>query len=119
MPFISSTPPRFSSNTTKGLYIGKVEAEGENNPGQGLKEYYEDYLNINNALAEGKFIIVGRKGVGKSAYVKHLCDNSSLENEILCDVVKNDNISLHKILQLMPNEIENKACFHHFSSVLC
>lgn len=110
MPFISSTPPRFSSNTTKGLYIGKVEAEGENNPGQGLKEYYEDYLNINNALAEGKFIIVGRKGVGKSAYVKHLCDNSSLENEILCDVVKNDNISLHKILQLMPNEIENKAC---------
>lgn len=111
MAFIKSNPiPNKNVYTTKGLYIGKTEAEGENNPGQGLKEYYEDFLNIDHEIASGKFLIVGRKGVGKSAYVKHLCDNSSLENEILCDVVKKNNIALQKIIQSMPNELDGKAC---------
>lgn len=73
-PFIKSVPISGSNGkTTKGLYLGNPEAEGENNPNQGLKEFYEDYLQIDNAIAQGRFIIVGRKGVGKSA--SYTCSN--------------------------------------------
>lgn len=109
MAFIKSTSLYKSGKSTKGLYLGKTEAEGENNPGQGLKEYYEDFLDIDSAVVDGRFLLIGRKGVGKSAYVKHLSDNSSLENDILCSVVRSDGVKLQQVLQAIPEEVENKA----------
>lgn len=88
MAFIKSTSQNKNGKSTKDLYLGKAEAKDENDPGQGLKEYYEDFLDIDSAVIEGRFLFIGRKGVGKSAYVKHLSDNSSLGNGILCRVVK-------------------------------
>lgn len=110
MAFIKTGPEHFDGKTTKGLYLGKPEAEGENNPNQGLAEYYEDFLRIDSAIAKGKFLIVGRKGVGKSAYVKHLCDNSSIDNEILCTVVGSNSSFLQRIIQVIPDNVGNKAC---------
>ena len=113
MSYIVSKKTYSRGNTTRGLYLGVPEAEGENNPGQGLKEFYEDYLDINDAFLSGKFIITGRKGVGKSAYVKHLCDNSSLDNEMLCSLVKYNTKTLVKIIQGIPDEISDKYCVVH------
>ena len=113
MSFITSKKNSGSRNTTRGLYLGTTEAEGEINPGQGLKEYYEDYLEIDEEFSAGKFIITGRKGVGKSAYVKHLCDNSSLDNGLLCSLVKYNTKTLEKIIQGIPDEISDKYCVLH------
>ena len=109
MTFIKSNPPVRNGKTTKGLYIGKPEAEGETTKQYNFSDYYEDFLDINSAIINGKFIIVGRKGVGKTAYVKHLCDNSSLERELLCNVVNSNNSYLQKIIQSVPDGIGNKA----------
>lgn len=113
MAFITSKKSISHENTTRGLYLGKPEAEGENNPGQGLKEYYNDYLGINEAFLQGKFIITGRKGVGKSAYVKYLYDNSSLEKQLLCSVVKYNTKTLERIIQAIPDDISDKYCVLH------
>ena len=95
-------------STTSNIYLGKPEAEGEIVPGQSLAEYYQDYLHIDNAFTRGYFIITGRKGVGKSAYVKHLMDNAGEENELYCDVITNDKIDLEKVLQAVPESVGNK-----------
>ena len=113
MPFITSKKTSNPGNTTRGLYLGTTEAEGERKPGQGLNEYYEDYLGIDNAFNSGKFIITGRKGVGKSAYVKHLCDNSSLEKKLLCSLVKYNTKTLERIIQAIPDGIADKYCILH------
>ena len=99
----------FGIENTEGLYIGKTEAEGENKKGQGLREYYEDYLGIDNEFINGKFIFTGRKGVGKSAFVKYLC-NAAEDNpdDIYVSVVRNDKIDYEKILQSVPDEVGNK-----------
>lgn len=110
MPFIKSNYERFNGKTTSGLYLGKPEAEGEVDPKFGLSEYYEDFLEIDAAVSKGKFLIVGRKGVGKSAYVKHLHDNSSIDNEILCSVVTSNSSFLQRVIQTIPKEVSNKAC---------
>lgn len=109
-PSITSNQSSSSKRTTLGLFIGATEAEGETIIGQGLKEYYEDYLHIDDAFLSGKFIISGRKGVGKSAYVKHLLLNSSIENGLLCSVIKYNTKTLEKIIQEIPNDISNKFC---------
>ena len=98
----------FDKSTTKSIYLGKPEAEGEIVPGQGLVEYYQDYLHIDDAFMNGCFIITGRKGVGKSAYVKHLLDNAGEENELYCDVITNDKIDLEKLIQSVPDAVGNK-----------
>lgn len=110
MAFIKANATPKTGKTTHGLYIGTPEAEGENNPGQGLKEFYEDYLGIDDAFVSGKFLIIGRKGVGKSAYVKHLYDNSSLDNHLLCSIVKYNTVKLSRIIQEIPEDIGNKYC---------
>lgn len=110
MAFIKSTTiNNLLGNTTKGLYIGKTEAEGENIVGQGLREYYEDYLGMNDEFTKGKFIFTGRKGVGKSAFVKHLSNAAEDDgSEIQCSVVTNDKIDFEKILQAVPDDAGNK-----------
>lgn len=65
MGFFSSTP-KTKMGTTKGFYFGKPEAEAEFSiHGQTLAEYFEDFFDVKSKIAEGRFIISGRKGVGK------------------------------------------------------
>ena len=58
--------------TTKDFYFGFPEAEGENKKGQSLTDYFEDYLDIISELDKGRFLFIGRKGVGKSAHCRML-----------------------------------------------
>lgn len=88
-----------TSESTLGLYLGTTEAEGETRKGQSLLDYFEDYMKVLEDIKNGKFIISGRKGSGKSAIVKYFHDNSSEENELYTETVKPSDINLEKAIQ--------------------
>ena len=68
MPFLKKVQEKLGiSNTTKGVYLGTPEAEGEIREGHGLLEFFEDYMHVIDDIATEKFIVTGRKGAGKSA----------------------------------------------------
>ncbi len=86
--------------TTKGFYIGSPEAEAENNTGiQNLEHYFDDFLEVLPLLSKGKFLIVGRKGAGKSAIAKFIKDSSDKTDNSYCDLIRINNVSLEKIIQ--------------------
>lgn len=64
---------------TKGFYFGDPQAESENRPHQSLFNYFEDYLQIMDQL-KYNYIVVGRKGSGKSAIAKYIYDKYKQEN---------------------------------------
>ncbi len=89
-----------SENTTNGIYLGTPEAEGEIRNGQGLVEFFEDYMNILGEITKEKFIITGRKGAGKSAIVKYLRDNATYEKEMYAAIVRPSDIDLERSIQI-------------------
>jgi len=85
--------------TTKGMYFGKAEAEGENLEGADLIAYFKDDLNILNKIAQDKFIITGRKGVGKSAIAKFINESAIKESDSYASLVKIYDLGLETKIQ--------------------
>lgn len=113
MGFFSNQNIRFNSRktslTTNGFYIGTPEAEGENRSNeQNLVSFYEDYNDINQNIKEGKFIISGRKGTGKSAYVKYISDNSSEENSMYSSLIRPSDLNLETSIQNIPEDFGHR-----------
>lgn len=84
---------------TKSFYFGAPEAEGENIDGYRLTDYFEDYLNILGDLEKGKFIFIGRKGVGKSAIAKFIKDKSEESSKSFATILRISDISLEGLIQ--------------------
>ena len=59
--------------TSKGLYLGKTDSESEN---RDLLDFFHDYAGVFDDINNGRFIITGRKGAGKSAYAVYLQEKS-------------------------------------------
>jgi hypothetical protein len=93
--------------TTKGFYFGAIEAEGENINGSTLLDYFEDYLDILQELQNGKFIFVGRKGVGKSAIAKFITDSSEKNESSSAKLLRVSDLELENAIQL-PKEEESQ-----------
>jgi len=104
MGILSNKNGREISNGTKSFYFGAPEAEGENINGHKLTDYFEDYLDILEDLEKGKFIFVGRKGVGKSAIAKFIKDKSEESTNSFATILRINDVSLEGIIQ----ETENK-----------
>lgn len=85
--------------TTKNFYFGAPEAEGENIEGCSLTDYFEDYLDILGDLQKGKFIFVGRKGVGKSAIAKFIKDKSDISEDSFATILRVSDLGLEKCIQ--------------------
>ncbi len=85
--------------TTKDFYFGAPEAEGENLKGCSLTDYFEDYLDILGELQKGKFIFVGRKGVGKSAIAKFIKDKSDNSDDSFATILRISDLKLEKHIQ--------------------
>jgi hypothetical protein len=85
--------------TTKGFYFGATEAEGENKDGQTLLNYFEDYLNVLPLIQEGRFIFLGRKGMGKSAIAKYIKDTAHNEDDSFASLVKMHDLELEQLIQ--------------------
>ena len=69
------------------LYFGAPEAEAESLPNSRvfLSDVYEDHHDLHTELASEKFIVVGRKGSGKSAFAEYTYLLSALLHKDLKD----------------------------------
>lgn len=104
MAFFKSNKIKYNG-TTKNFAIGLPEAEGEDYSAQGDAEsVFKDFLEIQQHVSEGKFIISGRKGTGKSAYVKYLMDSSGEKNELYTKKVTPKDLHLHKVINSVPED---------------
>lgn len=91
-----------SKNSKTALYFGAPEAEAESLPNSRvtLSDVYEDHHDLHHELASEKFIVVGRKGAGKSAFAEYTYLLSQSEANIFCTFIRQDVISLEKLVQL-------------------
>lgn len=108
MSFFDRKTVNGAIQTTEGFYFGKSESEGEDSYKDSNNTPFDDYLDILPKIAEGYFIITGRKGSGKSAIAKYIKDNATPDNFMFCEIVKSDAINLEKCIQQSPVESEEK-----------
>lgn len=91
--------------TTKGFCIGVPEAEAEATTAAiKLDLLFEDYLDVIKQLNNEKFIVLGRKGTGKSAIGEHILSLSKNEANLFCDFIKKNDIDIEKIVQIGKEE---------------
>lgn len=95
--------------TTKGIYLGKPEAEAEK---QSILDYFEDYFGIEESIRQGNFIITGRKGSGKSAYAVWMQQNAINNDDEYCSLVLKNEFDLEAIINAIPtNDVKYDALF--------
>lgn len=89
-------------NSKKVLFLGSPEAEAEANFNSRVKliDVYEDWHDLFELLSFEKFIIVGRKGAGKSAFARYAQAKSMTEPNLFVDFVTQEKINLEKLVQL-------------------
>ncbi|MGV3631438.1 MAG: P-loop ATPase, Sll1717 family [Bacteroidota bacterium] len=109
MGILSNKRGNENSNGTKSFYFGAPEAEGENIDGYKLTDYFEDYLDILGDLEKGKFIFVGRKGVGKSAIAKFIKEKSEESSKSFATILRISDVSLEGLIQ--ENEDKEQLIF--------
>lgn len=80
------------------LFFGCAEAEGEaDNRRMPLLEVYEDYQHISEQIVHEKFILIGRKGSGKSAYGTFICEYAKSSANIFAKFVRRHDYDLELI----------------------
>ncbi|MFT6987169.1 MAG: hypothetical protein ACJAT7_003022 [Psychromonas sp.] len=89
------------SKKSSKINLGVIEAEGESNESSSVKliEVFHDDLGILEELSSQKFIVIGRKGAGKSAlasYIFHTMNNKATDE---CEIIKHDAIERELNLQ--------------------
>lgn len=95
--------------TTKDYFLGNPEAEGEGLHNDfSFADFFEDFMGITKQISNGKFLILGRKGVGKSAYAKYIVDTAATTVESYACLLKNSDINFEGIVQRLPDEVEDK-----------
>ena len=103
-------------NRKESIYLGAPEAEAEANSNSRvpLSEVYEDYHNLLPQLMHEKFIIVGRKGSGKSAFAEFVWFEASNQPNLFCQFIKKSEFSLEKVVQIGEKEgvsVDTEALF--------
>ncbi len=89
-----------SKQTTRGFILGVVEAEGEaHNKSILLNDVFVDYPDLFWHLDNGKFIILGRKGMGKSAVGEYLVSTMEDQPNKFATMVNQHKIELEKLIQ--------------------
>ena len=87
--------------TTENFFIGSPEAESEATITPiTLDQFFEDYLDILSQLNNEKFIVLGRKGSGKSAIGEHMFALAQGEPNLFCKFIKKPDIDVEHIVQI-------------------
>ena len=86
----------------KALYFGSPEAEAESLPSSRvmLADVYEDHHNLFNELCYEKFIVVGRKGAGKSAFAEYTHLLAKSDPNIFFFFFRQDVVRLEELVQI-------------------
>lgn len=98
------------------LYLGAPEAEAEatKNSKVVLTDVYEDWHDLFTLLEHEKFIVVGRKGAGKSAFARYTQDMSKDEANLFVEFIKQNKANLEKLVQIGQDRghpVEKEAIF--------
>ena len=86
----------------KTVFLGSPEAEAEatSNSRMPLTEVYEDFHDLLDGLSGEKFIVIGRKGSGKSAFGEYVYARSLTEANLQCDFIRKSDSNLERAVQL-------------------
>lgn len=97
-----------------GIFLGAPEAEAEAGKTSRvpLSQVYEDFHGLMDQLSYEKFIVVGRKGSGKSAFAEHVYLEASDQPNLFVQFIRNSEFALEKVVQLGTEEDS------HFESTL-
>lgn len=84
------------------IFLGAPEAEAEALPNSRmpLTVVYHDYSNLTYELSSEKFIVLGRKGSGKSAFAEYICYSSKSEPNIFAKFIRKSEANLETIVQI-------------------
>lgn len=87
--------------TTENFYIGVVEAEGEaHNSKIILSAVFEDYLDVISQINNEKFIVLGRKGSGKSAIGEYMYSLAESDANLFASFIRKSEINIESIVQI-------------------
>lgn len=83
------------------IYLGAPEAEAEagSNSQMPLDTVYKDYCGLIPGLAHERFLVIGRKGTGKSAFAEHICSIAKEEPNMFAKFIRQSDVSLEGIVQ--------------------
>ena len=86
----------------KTVFLGSPEAEAEatSNSRMPLTEVYEDFHDLLDGLSGEKFIVIGRKGSGKSAFGEYIYAKALTEANLQCDFIRKSDSNLERAVQL-------------------
>lgn len=92
----------FNSTQQSGVFLGAPEAEAEATAQSrvSLIDVYEDFHRLLPELSGEKFIIVGRKGAGKSAFAEYVCARSKAEPNLFTQFIRASEFHIEKAIQL-------------------
>lgn len=94
----------FNFNNTKSnkVFLGSPEAEAEGTAKSSipLVEIYEDFHDLGGQLSREKFLLVGRKGSGKSAFAEYCCLLAKEDANLFCEFIRPSTLGLEKLVQL-------------------
>ncbi len=92
----------FTTPQRPQVFLGAPEAEAESTAQSrmSLVDVYEDFHNLLPELSGEKFMIVGRKGAGKSAFAEYVCARSQTEPNLFAQFIKASEFHIEKAIQL-------------------
>jgi hypothetical protein len=84
------------------VFLGSPEAEAEAtiSSRMALVDAYEDYHGLVSSLSSEKFIVIGRKGSGKSAFAEYVYAQSLSEPLLSCEFIRKTDCDLERAVQL-------------------
>jgi hypothetical protein len=92
----------FTSSQRSHVFLGAPEAEAEATAQSrmSLIDVYEDFHGLLPELSGEKFMIVGRKGAGKSAFAEYVCARSKTEPNLFVQFIRASEFHIEKAIQL-------------------
>lgn len=83
------------------VFLGSPEAEAESGSHSQipLDRVYKDYCGLISGLAYERFLVIGRKGTGKSAFAEHICNLTKREPNMFAKFIRQSDVSLEGIIQ--------------------
>ncbi|MEO1593952.1 MAG: hypothetical protein AAFS02_01755 [Pseudomonadota bacterium] len=95
----------------QAVFLGAPEAEAEANPNSQmpLGEIYEDFHDLGRHLSSEKFIVIARKGSGKSAFGEFVVGESQVQPNLFAGFVRGSDCHLERLVQLGKNTDSHMA----------